>query len=163
MAQTGSTQVCWGASQLNRVVHQPLIAAKHVCAFLTANYAQHNTLVVSPGDRIDILMGCLLAEQSEHYPPIAGMVLTTGVKPPATISRILDGLAIQFYLHLRLLVLHPCTKTLQQPFYTMIMPLTITQSIDLAQLQRPHTPRMMFEYFLEKIEAAEICGSSMFL
>ena len=166
IAQHLHAEVCWGASQLNRVVHQPLIAAKHVCAFLTANYAQHNTLVVSPGDRIDILMGCLLAEQSEHYPPIAGMVLTTGVKPPATISRILDGLATPFPIlstpedtfsvaaslhkaHFATAILHH--DKIQHAINH------VTQSIDekalMAQLQRPHTPRMtpyMFEYFLEK-------------
>lgn len=85
-------EVLWGEDQLNRIAQQHIIAAKHPSTFLTVNYAKEESLVITPGDRQDILLSCILADQSKLYPNIGGIVLTTGIKPDPTISRIIDGI-----------------------------------------------------------------------
>ncbi len=85
-------EVLWGEDQLHRTAQQHIIAAKHPSTFLTVNYTKEESLVITPGDRQDILLSCILADQSKLYPNIGGIVLTTGIKPDPTIARIIDGL-----------------------------------------------------------------------
>ena len=47
-------------------------------------------LVITPGDRVDIVAGSLAAHLSGTYPAVAGLVLTGGVVP-AAVSRLVDG------------------------------------------------------------------------
>ena len=47
-------------------------------------------LVITPGDRADIVAGSLAAHLSGTYPAIAGLVLTGGLIPPA-VHRLVDG------------------------------------------------------------------------
>jgi phosphate acetyltransferase len=47
-------------------------------------------LVITPGDRVDIIAGSLAAHLSGTYPAVAGLVLTGGVVPEA-VTRLVDG------------------------------------------------------------------------
>lgn len=51
-----------------------------------------NTLIVTPGDRGDILIGVLQANISKNYPKIAGMILTGGLVPEPSILKLIEGL-----------------------------------------------------------------------
>ncbi|MDB4293396.1 phosphate acetyltransferase [Maribacter sp.] len=58
------------------------------------NYLTHlraNSLVITPGDRSDIILGALQANLSDNYPTISGIVLTGGILPEASILRLLEG------------------------------------------------------------------------
>jgi phosphate acetyltransferase len=50
------------------------------------------TLVITPGDRSDIILGSLLADVATTYPQVSGLVLTGGMKPAPQVQRVLDGL-----------------------------------------------------------------------
>ncbi|HVP78886.1 MAG TPA: phosphate acetyltransferase [Thermodesulfobacteriota bacterium] len=50
------------------------------------------TLVITPGDRSDIILGSLLADAASTYPRVAGLLLTGGLRPAPQVQRILDGL-----------------------------------------------------------------------
>ncbi len=50
------------------------------------------SVAITPGDRIDILMGALQANSSRKFPSISGMVLTGGFKPPKEVFQLLEGL-----------------------------------------------------------------------
>jgi phosphate acetyltransferase len=50
------------------------------------------TLVITPGDRSDIILGSLLADASSTYPRVAGLLLTGGLRPAPQVQRILEGL-----------------------------------------------------------------------
>jgi len=50
------------------------------------------TLVITPGDRSDIILGTLLADASSTYPRVAGLLLTGGLKPASQVGRIIEGL-----------------------------------------------------------------------
>lgn len=91
----GAEVIC-GKSQLSRTVSGYTIAAKHVGAFLNTEKDRKNLLIITPGDRVDILLGSMLADQSKHYPKIAGLLLTTNEKPRDTIMGIIKGLKHPF-------------------------------------------------------------------
>ena len=40
------------------------------------DHLEEGSLVVTPGDRSDIILGTLAADRSSSYPRVAGMVLT---------------------------------------------------------------------------------------
>jgi phosphate acetyltransferase len=49
-------------------------------------------VVVVPGDRSEVLLAVLLANSSETFPSIAGIVLNGGFEVSSTISRLIEGL-----------------------------------------------------------------------
>lgn len=51
-----------------------------------------NTLVVTPGDRGDIILAALQANLSKNYNKVAGLVLTGGLMPDKTILNLIEGL-----------------------------------------------------------------------
>jgi len=67
-----------------------------VGAMQLRNYLSHikdNGLVITPGDRADIILGALQAHISSNYPAISGIVLTGGLLPEETIIRLIEGLS----------------------------------------------------------------------
>jgi phosphate acetyltransferase len=50
-------------------------------------------IVVVPGDRSDVLIATLLANQSETFPSLAGVILNGGFETAPQISRLLEGLS----------------------------------------------------------------------
>ena len=75
---------------LNREVRDYKVAAMHLPNFL--DHANEGSLVITPGDRADIILGCITAAVSEHYPVIAGLVLTGDLEPAPQIQRLVAGL-----------------------------------------------------------------------
>ena len=60
------------------------------------NYLTHlkeNSLVITPGDRADIILGALQANISDNYPKISGIVLTGGLIPEQPIMKLIEGVA----------------------------------------------------------------------
>jgi phosphate acetyltransferase len=53
------------------------------------------SVVITPGDRSDVLVGLLMAHESETFPTLAGVVLNGGFTPPPQIVRLIDGLDIR--------------------------------------------------------------------
>jgi len=64
-------------------------------AMMLPNFLRHikdNLLIVTPGDRGDIIIGALQANLSANYPKIAGIVLTAGSLPDEPIVKLIEGL-----------------------------------------------------------------------
>ncbi|RYB91664.1 phosphate acetyltransferase [Nocardioides oleivorans] len=51
-------------------------------------------LVVTPGDRPEVVLGVLTAHQSASFPQISGIVLNGGLELPEQVERLLDGLEV---------------------------------------------------------------------
>jgi phosphate acetyltransferase len=51
-------------------------------------------LVVVPSDRVDTLLGVLLAHSSQTFPSLTGVVLSGGFDLPPNVARLIDGLAV---------------------------------------------------------------------
>jgi phosphate acetyltransferase len=56
------------------------------------NHIKENVLIVTPGDRGDIIIGAIQANLSANYPKVAGIVLTAGTLPDEPVIRLIEGL-----------------------------------------------------------------------
>lgn len=82
-------EVLYGKEGLGAQVNDIVVAAMQIENFL--NYIEQGSLVVTPGDRQDIIVSSLASRQSSSYPDIAGILLTGGIAPSKTLSRLVDG------------------------------------------------------------------------
>ncbi len=69
------------------------IAAMQLHDFL--GHLENCTLIITPGDRSDIILGSVAADTSGAYPMIAGMILTGDQKPAPEVCKLLEGLKRQ--------------------------------------------------------------------
>jgi phosphate acetyltransferase len=53
---------------------------------------KEDSLVITPGDRSDIIVGLLQAHQSVNYPHLSGILLSGDLQPEASIRKLIDGL-----------------------------------------------------------------------
>ena len=74
---------------LRRVVKQSKIAAMKLDNFL--EYIEDGDLVITSGDRSDIIVGCLSTVFSNNYPNISGILLTAGMMPHKSINKLIAG------------------------------------------------------------------------
>ena len=52
----------------------------------------NNSLIITPGDRSDIILGALQANVSANYPAVSGIVVTGGLPPRKAIMKLIEGL-----------------------------------------------------------------------
>jgi phosphate acetyltransferase len=78
------------AESLNRMVTQFKVAAMELPQFL--DHIEEGDLIITPGDRSDVIVGSLAAEISTSYPHIAGLLLTGGIKPAPQVQNLIEGL-----------------------------------------------------------------------
>ncbi|MBW1887989.1 MAG: phosphate acetyltransferase [Deltaproteobacteria bacterium] len=84
-----NAEVLYGREQLNRHVHSFTVAAMHLRNFLKR--IKHGTLIITPGDRADVIVACLAAVSSMSMPNISGIMLTGGLKPEEPVSQLIEG------------------------------------------------------------------------
>jgi phosphate acetyltransferase len=83
-------EVLLGEHLLSNPVETSIVGAMQLHNLMTR--LQKNTLIVTPGDRGDIIIGALQANISKNYPKVAGLILTGGLIPEDTILRLIEGL-----------------------------------------------------------------------
>ncbi len=75
---------------LEREVHNYKVAAMLLPDFL--EHVETNSLIITPGDRSDIILGSLMSFPSRTFPQVAGLLLTGDQKPAPAVTRLIDGL-----------------------------------------------------------------------
>jgi phosphate acetyltransferase len=83
-------KVLFGKDHLSNQVDNFVTGAMQVPNFL--NYLSENVLILTPGDRGDIIICALQANLSTSYPKVAGIILTAGYEPEEPILRLIEGL-----------------------------------------------------------------------
>ena len=83
-------KLLFGEHLLSNQVENSIVGAMQLRNCLAR--LQKNTLIVTPGDRGDIIIGALQANISKNYHKIAGIILTGGLLPEPTISKLIEGL-----------------------------------------------------------------------
>ena len=83
-------KLLFGEQQLSDQADHFIMGAMQVPKFI--NHIKENVLIVTPGDRADIILSALQANLSLNYPKIAGIVLTGGFEPEESVMRLIDGL-----------------------------------------------------------------------
>ena len=86
----GATRWSGDPESFTREVEDIKIGAMELPHFL--DRLVEGTLVITPGDRSDIILGSLLADAASTYPRVAGLLLTGGLKPAPQVQRIIEGL-----------------------------------------------------------------------
>ncbi len=155
--------ICGETDALNHEVLAYKVAAMEVPDFL--DHVTEGSLIITPGDRSDIILGSLTADAATTYPKIAGLLLTGGLTPAPQLQRLLRGLD-----HNRIAILTVPTDTFTTTLNVSAVEGTILpednrkiaaalglfeRHVDLAVLQRTisadHTRRvtpLVFEYEL---------------
>lgn len=83
--------VLFGKDHLNNLIENYSVGAMQLRNYLT--HLKDNALVITPGDRADIILGALQANISKNYPKISGIVLTGGLIPEDPILKLIEGLS----------------------------------------------------------------------
>lgn len=80
----------FGANLMTNRVDHSIVGAMQLHNFL--NRLKNNTLVVTPGDRGDLIIGALQANISRSFGKVAGLILTGGMLPEPSIVKLVEGL-----------------------------------------------------------------------
>jgi len=78
-------------AELDRDVRGVLVGAATLPAVL--DHLGEGDLVITPGDRSDIILGMLAAAASKTAPHVSGLLLSAGLLPDPQVHGLLDGLA----------------------------------------------------------------------
>ena len=90
IARNLNAQILQGEPKgLNREIHDFKVAAMNLPHFL--DRIADGDLIITPGDRADVILGSLATSVSETYPNIAGLLLTGGLAPENSVQRLLAG------------------------------------------------------------------------
>jgi phosphate acetyltransferase len=83
-------KVLFGAEFLNNEIGNFSVGAMQLRNYLL--HLKEKALVITPGDRADIILGALQANESANYPTISGIVLTGNIVPDDSILKLIEGL-----------------------------------------------------------------------
>ncbi|WP_250445525.1 phosphate acetyltransferase [Actinotalea sp. C106] len=90
MEAVGGTLAAGDEELLSREALDLLVGAmsiEHLLEKLT-----DGAVIMTPGDRSDILLGLLTAHAADGFPSLAGIILNGGFYPPAVVARLVNGL-----------------------------------------------------------------------
>lgn len=91
IAKSLDGKILFGKDMLNNLTENFGVGAMQLRNYLTK--LKENTLVITPGDRADIILGALQANISKNYPKISGIILTGGLIPEDPILKLIEGLS----------------------------------------------------------------------
>ncbi|MBW1298678.1 phosphate acetyltransferase [Aquimarina litoralis] len=85
-------KVLFGKEFLNNQAGSFGVGAMQLRNYLT--HLKENSLVITPGDRADIILGVLQADISDNYPKISAIILTGGIIPEEPILKLIEGVSL---------------------------------------------------------------------
>jgi phosphate acetyltransferase len=90
IVHTLKAEVLYGEHYLDALVHDFRIASMQIPAAL--EWITAGSLVITAGDRADILLGLIASHMSKKMPKISGILLSGGLRPTENINRLIKGL-----------------------------------------------------------------------
>jgi len=91
IVKTLKGNILFGHDMLNNQVDNFNVATMQLRNYL--NQLKDDCLVITAGDRADIILGSLQANRSKNYPKISGIILTGGLMPEESILKLIEGLS----------------------------------------------------------------------
>jgi phosphate acetyltransferase len=82
-------EVLYGKPSMLNLVSNYLVAAMQISNFL--DYIKEGSLIITPGDRSDIIIASLASRISSAYPNIAGILITGGLEVSPSVQRLIQG------------------------------------------------------------------------
>ena len=89
VARLLNAEILYGEENLTRHVRGFTIAAMQLRNLLAR--IEYGALVITPGDRSDVILACLAAVESASMPNISGIMLTGGLVPEPPVQRVIEG------------------------------------------------------------------------
>lgn len=89
IARLLNAEILYGENSLTRHVRHFTIAAMQLRHLLER--IEYGDLVITPGDRSDVILACLAAIESMTMPNISGIMLTGGLVPEAPVQKVIEG------------------------------------------------------------------------
>ena len=89
VAEALNGKVLFGEQFLDNSIGSYSTGAMQLRNYLTR--IKENALVITPGDRADIILGALQANASSNYPRITGIILTGNLIPEEPILKLIEG------------------------------------------------------------------------
>lgn len=146
VAKNLNATVLYGENNLiDYHVDDYLIAAMLIGNFL--NFIQEGHLIITPGDREDILLGSVVATLSKAYPTIAGILITGGITPSPSIKKLLDGMR-----NMTVPILSVQTNTSE----TIAMLSSLRERIDPQDTRKIHTALGLFDRYVNVEELSTL-------
>ena len=84
-------KILFGETYLNNEIGHFSVGAMQLHNYLV--HLHDNALVITPGDRSDIILGALQANESANYPTVSGIILTGNILPEESILKLIEGLS----------------------------------------------------------------------
>lgn len=75
---------------MDREVTHFQVAAMELPGFL--DHLEDGSLIITPGDRSDMILGSILSDTSDAYPRISGLLLSGNLKPAPQVLKLIEGL-----------------------------------------------------------------------
>ncbi|MDF4222613.1 phosphate acetyltransferase [Maribacter sp. M208] len=91
IAQELDAKILFGEDYINNQVGSFSVGAMQLRNYIT--HLKDDSLVITPGDRADIILGAIQANISTNYPSLSGIVLTGGLLPEESIIKLIEGLS----------------------------------------------------------------------
>ena len=89
IARLLNAEILYGEANLTRHVRSFTIAAMQLRNLLER--IEYGTLIITPGDRSDVILACLAAVHSKTMPNISGIMLTGGLVPERGVQKVIEG------------------------------------------------------------------------
>lgn len=89
VARLLNAEILYGEENLTRHVRSFTIAAMQLRNLLSR--IEYGTLIITPGDRSDVVLACLAAVESMSMPNISGIMLTGGLVPEEPVQKVIEG------------------------------------------------------------------------
>jgi len=90
VAEALNGKILFGEQFLDNSIGSYSTGAMQLRNYLTR--IRENALVITPGDRADIILGAIQANSSSNYPRIAGIILTGNLIPENSILKLIEGI-----------------------------------------------------------------------
>lgn len=90
MVEQLDADILYGAEQLDNLAYNYLVVSMRIRNYLPR--LKKNSMLITAGDRNDVVLSAIQAHQSSNYPRLAGIILTGELIPPEPVTRLLDGL-----------------------------------------------------------------------
>ncbi|WP_405396187.1 phosphate acetyltransferase [Maribacter sp. Asnod2-G09] len=143
IAQELDAKVLFGEDYINNQVGSFSVGAMQLRNYIT--HLKDDSLVITPGDRADIILGALQANISTNYPSLSGIVLTGGLIPEDSIIKLIEGLSD----------IIPILSVARGTFYVTNKIGTIRPRIYAENTEKIQTSIQEFEKYIPTEELAE--------
>lgn len=89
IAEELGAHILFGGDKLDSIARHSIIGGMQLGHYLPR--ILDDCVCVIPGDRADLIVGSMLANMSQNYPNVAGIVLTGGFLPERSVIKLIDG------------------------------------------------------------------------